>query len=66
MIWKMLILMHFDIWYKSTGFFIISVAKQNSRIDADHTANTKLYSDRPTKQNFINVCGLNLNLKNVY
>ena len=26
----------------------MSVARQNSRIDADHTANTKLYNDRPT------------------
>ena len=51
-------------WYliQIYWIFIILVARQNSRIDADHTANTKLYSDRPTKQNFINVCGLNLNL----
>ena len=46
-------------WYLIQIYWILimSVARQNSRIDADHTANTKLYSDRPTKQNFINVCG---------
>ena len=46
-------------WYLIQIYWILimSVARQNSRIDADHTANTKLYSDRPTKQNVINVCG---------
>ena len=40
-------------WYliKIYWILIMSVARQNSRIDADHTANTKLYNDRPTKQN---------------
>ena len=45
-------------WYLIQIYWILimSMAGQNSRIDADHTANTTLYNDRPTMQNFINVC----------